>query len=41
MHEALGCDIHDFTGDKRAAIEKIEAWIDAQTTAEHEPAEEF
>lgn len=43
VHEALGCDIHDFTGDKRAAIEKIEAWIDAHTTAEPEPepAEEF
>ena len=41
VHEALGGNIHDFTGDKRAAIEKIEAWIDAQTTAEPEPAEEF
>lgn len=39
VHEALGCDIHDFTGDKRAAIEKIEAWIEVQTTAE--PESEF
>lgn len=39
--EALGCDVADFNGNKRAAIAKIEAWIaDALTATEPEPEPE-